>query len=128
MGISVDRWLAIAASVVAVVALIRVEWLFEKLYKREKYIKQFILEEFTTILQSYTAFSRAMQAVEMNPLDLPKDAAFAMNTIFHIQRHLYPGASPAKMDALRKKTRNEAENKAQEYAEMLIALGGKRRG
>jgi hypothetical protein len=122
-SLSVDRCLAVAAIVVGLGALLRVEWLFERLYKREKYIKQIILEESVTILQSYTAFSRAMQAVEINPLDLPKDSAFAMFTVFYLQKRLYPSASPEAMAALQKRTRNEAEIAARGYAQMLIASG-----
>lgn len=123
ISLSFDRWLAISAIVVGIAAVIRVEWLFEKLYKREQYIRQALLAEFTTILQSYTAFSRAMQAVEMNPLDLTKDGAFAMFTVFRIQQLLYPKASRDEMSVLQKKTRNEAEIAARGYAEMLISSG-----
>ena len=42
-SLSIDRVLSIVALVVGIVAILRVEWLFEKLYKREKYIKQAML-------------------------------------------------------------------------------------
>ena len=122
-SLSIDRVLSIVALVVGIVAILRVEWLFEKLYKREKYIKQAMLEELTTVLNSYAAFSRAMQFVEMNTLDLPKDGAFALFTVFRIHQLLYPKATPEQMAALRKKTRDAAEIGAREYAEMLIKSG-----
>ncbi len=122
-SLPVDRLLSIVALVVGVAALIRVEWLFEKLYKREQYIRQAILEEFMTVLNSYAAFSRAMQFVEMNTLDLSKDSAFALFTVFRIHQLLYPKATPEQMAALRKKTRDAAETGAREYAKMLIKSG-----
>ena len=64
-----------------------------------------------------------MQFVEMNTLDLPKDGAFALFTVFRIHQLLYPKATPEQMAALRKKTRDAAEIGAREYAEMLIKSG-----
>jgi hypothetical protein len=119
----IDRSLTIIALLVGIGAVIRVEYLFEKLYKRERYIKNAVLDEFITALHSYSAFARAMQFVEMNPTDLTKDSAFALFTVFEFQKRRYPDAKPEEMNALRKKTRDEVENSARGYAEMLIKSG-----
>jgi hypothetical protein len=121
MGI--DRLLSIAAIVIGLGALIRVEYLFEILYRLEQYIKNVILNEFITTLHSYSAFARAIQFVEMNPMDLTKDSAFALFTVFELQKRRYPDGRSEEMNALRKKTRDEVETAARGYAEMLVKSG-----
>jgi hypothetical protein len=89
--LTTDRGLAYVAIFVGMVGILRADWLFSKLYKREKYIRSALLAEAKTVLLSYAAFSRAMQGVELNESDMTKDGAFAPPTCFRLQQLLYWG-------------------------------------
>lgn len=118
-----DRGLAVVAILVGIAAILRAEWLFEKLYRREKYIKQAILEEANTVVLSYAAFSRAMQAVDLDQWELTKDGAFALFTCFHFQQLLHTGFTREEFAQLRKATRKQVDQMGTEYAELLVGSG-----
>jgi hypothetical protein len=120
---STDRWLAIIAIALGTVGILRAEWLFEKLYKKEKYIKDAVLREATTVAISYASFSRALQAVELKPLELPKDGAFALLTGFHFQKLLNEDFTPDQFQELFKLERKQVDNMARGYVQELVASG-----
>ena len=119
-----DRGLAIIAILVGVGGILRAEWLFEKLYEREKHVRDALLREANTVLQSYAAYSRALQAVELDPLELPPDGAFALLTSFHFQQLLHKGTfTPEEMNQLQKLSRKTVDKTARGYVDMLTASG-----
>lgn len=120
---SSDRGLAYVAIFIGVGGILRADWLFHKLYKREKYIREAILSEAKTVLLSYAAFSRALQGVELNETDITKEGAFALLTSFRIQQLLAPDAPMQQLAELRKGTREQVEKSARDYAEMLLGAG-----
>ena len=120
---STDRWLAIIAIALGTVGILRAEWLFEKLYKKEKYIKNAVLTEGTTVAVSYASFSRALQAVELKPLELTKDGAFALLTGFRFQQLINEDFTPEQFAELREQTRKQVDKEARAYAKELIASG-----
>lgn len=115
-----DRGLAYVAIIVGVGGILRADWLFHKLYKREKYIREAILMESRTVFLSYAAFSRALQGVDLNEGNLNKDGAFALLTSFRIQQLLFPNATSEEQKELRRTTREQIEKSAREYAEMIV--------
>lgn len=121
--LSSDRGLAYVAIVVGVGGVLRADWLFHKLYQREKYIREAILRETKTVLLSYAAFSRALQGVELDEAHLKKDGAFALLTSFRIQQLLFPDATPEQQAELRRTTREQIEKSARDYAEMIVNAG-----
>ncbi len=91
---SSDRGLAIVAIVVGLGGVLRGDWLFHKLYKREKQRREVQLREANTVVQSYAAFSRALQGVRLSEKQLTKNAAFALLSSFRLQQLLYPHYTP----------------------------------
>src|ERR1700733_1051115 len=82
-----DRGLSIVATVLSLVAIFlgligiwRAELLFKKLDQNLEHLiegmKRNMLQESSNVTASYAAFTRALQAVELDPNELPKDAAF----------------------------------------------------
>jgi hypothetical protein len=120
---STDRWLAIIAILVGTLGVLRAEWLFEKLYKREKYIKEALLREALTVTVSYASFSRALQALELTPLEMEKDGAFALLTGFHLQKLVNADYTPEQFAELRKLTRKQVDKMARVYVNELVASG-----
>jgi hypothetical protein len=112
------------AIVVGVGGILRAEWLFEKLYKREKDIREALLREANTVLLSYASFSRALQGLELDPMEMTKDGAFAALTSYHFQQLLHGSSyTPQQLVELRKLTREQIEKQARVYAEQFIAAG-----
>jgi hypothetical protein len=120
---STDRWLAIIAIALGTAGILRAEWLFEKLYKKEKYIKDAVLREAITVAISYASFSRALQAVELTALELTKDGAFALLTGFHFQKLINEDFTPEQFAELRKLTRKQVDKMARVYVQELVASG-----
>jgi hypothetical protein len=119
-----DRGLAILAILVGVGGILRSEWLFEKLYRREKHIREALLREANTVLLSYASFARALQGIDLDPKEMAKDGAFAALTSYHFQQLLHGGSyTPQQLAELRKGTREQVEKQAQVYAEQFIAAG-----
>jgi hypothetical protein len=119
-----DRGLAILAIVVGVGGILRAEWLFEKLYKREKTIREALLREANTVLLSYASFSRALQGLDLDPAEMTKDGAFATLTSYHFQQLLHgSNFTPQQLGELRTLTREQVEKQARVYAEQFIAAG-----
>jgi len=122
--VSSDRGLAIIAILVGVGGILRAEWLFERLYKKEKLIRDALLQQANTVLQSYAAFSRALQAVELDPLELRPDGAFALLTSFHFQQLLHKGTfTKEQLHELQRLTRKNIDTSARGYVEMLTSSG-----
>lgn len=119
-----DRGLAIFAIVVGVGGILRAEWLFEKLYKREKHIREALLREANTVLLSYASFSRALQGLDLDPAEMRKDGAFAALTSYHFQQLLHGSTfTPQQLAELRQLTREQIEKQAVVFAEQFIAAG-----
>jgi len=122
--VTFDRVLGTVAILVGVVGIWRAEWLFEKLYKREKTIREALLREANTILQSYASFSRALQGIDLDPKEMAKDGAFATLTSYHFQQLLHGSDyTPQELGELRKVTREQVEKQAQVYGKLLVATG-----
>jgi hypothetical protein len=119
--------LSAIAIVLGVVGIWRAEVLFTKLDRNLenliKNMKDRMLDEAITVTSSYAGFIRAMQKVELHPNELPKDAAFALFTTFHLQTLRYPGAKPEQMAQLRKDSRANVDTYAQGYVDMLLQSG-----
>ncbi|HYB62024.1 MAG TPA: hypothetical protein VEH50_11165 [Methylomirabilota bacterium] len=126
-GYSLSDPLASFAIVLGAAGIIRADCLFAKLNKNlERLIdgmKEKMLREMLTITESYAAFTRALQAVELDPMELPKDGAFALLTAFHFQKLLNPKFTPEDLAALRKLTRGSVEKTARENVDLLIKSG-----
>lgn len=119
-----DRGLAILAILVGLGGILRAEWLFEKLYKREKHIREALLREANTVLLSYASFSRALQGIDLDPKEMAKDGAFAALTSYYFQQLLHGSDyTPQQLAELRKVTREQVEKRAVVYAEQFIAAG-----
>src|SRR5262245_1357771 len=95
---NVDRILAAVAIVLGVAAIVlgvggiwRAEHLFKKLNDRAETMTEDFLRNAITIVASYSSFSRALQGVELLPDALPKDGAFALLTVYHLQSVLHSG-------------------------------------
>lgn len=119
--------LSAIAIVLGVVGIWRAEHLFKKLDNSLKHLiedmKRNILREAVTVTTSYAAFTRALQVVELDPRELPKDAAFALLTAFRFQQLLNPAFKPEEFFALQKQTRNDIDQAAHGYIDMLIKSG-----
>jgi hypothetical protein len=119
-----DRVLGTVAILVGVGGILRAEWLFEKLYKREKTIRESILREANTVLLSYASFSRALQAIDLEPTEMSRDGAFAMLTSYHFQQLLHRESfTPEQLNELRTMTRDQVEKQARTYAEQFVTAG-----
>lgn len=119
--------LAAIAILIGVVGIWRAEQLFNKLVKTQEHLigdmKNGALDQAISVTASYAAFRRAMQAVEIDPGELPEDAAFALFTTFHFQSVRFSGAKPADVAKLRKDTRASIDKDARGYIDMLINSG-----
>src|ERR1700733_8397642 len=126
-----DRGLSIVATVLSLVAIFlgligiwRAELLFKKLDQNLEHLiegmKRNMLQESSNVTASYAAFTRALQAVELDPNELPKDAAFALLTTFNLLNLLNPGITPERFSELRKETRRKVDESALDYVEMLV--------
>src|SRR5712672_1797556 len=119
-----ERGLSTLAILLGVAGILRAEWLFEKLYKREKHIREALLREANTVLQSYASFSRALQGIDLDPKEMAKDGAFATLTSYHFQQLLHGSAfTPQELGKLRKVTREQVDKQAQVYAKLLVTAG-----
>ena len=89
-----------------------------------------LLREANTVLQSYAAFSRALQVVELDPLELPPDGAFALLTSFYFQQLLHKEKfTPEELQELQKLSRKNVDKAARDYVQMLASSGlGSREG
>jgi len=122
-----DRGFSVIAILLGVVGIWRADHLFTKLDKSLKHLienmKKNTLREATTVTTSYAAFARALQAVELDPMELPKDGAFALLTTFRFQQLLNPDFTPTELSELQKLTRDNVDRKALEYVDLLIRSG-----
>jgi hypothetical protein len=119
-----DRVLGTLAILIGVGGIWRAEWLFEKLYEREKTIKEALLREASTVLLSYASFSRSLQGIDLIPTEMSRDGAFAMLTSYHIQQLLHGKSyTPEQLGELRQLTREQVEKQAKGYAEQFVSAG-----
>lgn len=124
--------LSTVAIILGVFGIWRAEHLFKKLDRNLQHLvhsmKNNILAEMLTVTNSYVAFTRALQVVELDPLELPKDAAFALLTRFHLNQLLHPNLAPQESAAFRKSARESVDTTARDYVRLLIDSGiGKRK-
>jgi hypothetical protein len=119
--------LSTIAIILGVVGIWRSEYLFKKLDKNVEHLMQSMknnmLREMLTVTNSYAAFTRALQVVELDPMELPKDGAFALLTTFHFTKLLHPNLTPEEFTALSKSTRESVDTTARDYAHLLINFG-----
>ena len=119
--------LASIAILLGAVGIWRSEHLFTKLDKNLKHLidsmKKNMLGEMLTVTTSYAAFTRALQAVELDPMELPKDGAFALLTAFHFTKLLHSNLTPAEFAALRKLTKGRVDTTAREYVDLITKSG-----
>jgi hypothetical protein len=129
-----DRGLSIVSTVLSVLAIFlglfgiwRAELLFQKLDQNLEHLiegmKRNMLQESSNVTASYAAFARALQAVELDPNELPRDGAFALLTTFNFLSLLNPGITPERFSELRKDTRRSVEESALDYVEMIVKSG-----
>jgi len=120
-----DRILALIAIGIAAYAIWDVRKLFKELERRdrttEERVRLAVLRELMNHAFSFAAFFRAAQYIDFNPLDFDRDAAVTMFMGFHLQKLLAPNADVKELAALQKKTRDDTEEAAKGYAEMIIA-------
>ena len=104
-----------------------VRHLFRKLAERdrtaEERVRLSVLRELLTHTVSFAAFFRAAQAVEFAPLQPDRETSIAMLMAFRIQQLLAPNASREELATLRQTTREQIEEGARGYAEMIINSG-----
>jgi len=86
-------------------------------------MKKNMLGEMLTVTTSYAAFTRALQSVELDPMELPKDGAFALLTAFHFTKLLHTNLTPEEFAACRKLTRESVDKTAREYVDLLTKSG-----
>jgi hypothetical protein len=86
-------------------------------------IKVRTLDSIITVTCSYSAFRRALQAVEILPGELSEDAAFALFTTFHFQTQRFDKAGKEELVKLRKDTRAKVDSDARDYVQMLLSGG-----
>lgn len=129
-----DRGLSIISTALSVFAIIlgvagiwRAEYLFKKLNRALEHlvdtVRKDALRETITIAASYAAFTRSLQAVELDPMQLPQDGAFALLTAFHLQKLRNPQFTPEEFATLRSDTRRNVEKTARTYADLLVGSG-----
>ena len=122
-----ERGFSIIAILLGVAGIWRAEYLFTKLDRNLNQlirdIKKNTLQQAITVTVSYAAFSRALQAVELNPLELNKDGAFALLTAFHLQKLLHTDMTPEQLSELRKVTRKEVDKAARRDVNQLVDSG-----
>jgi hypothetical protein len=115
------------AILLGLVGIWRSEHLFTKLDTNLEHLiysmKKNMLGEMLTVTSSYAAFTRALQVVELDPMELPKDSAFALLTTFHFTKLLHPNLTPEEFAALRKHTRESVDKTAREYVDELTKSG-----
>jgi hypothetical protein len=119
--------LAFFAILLGAVGIWRSERLFTKLDKNLEHLidsmKKNMLGEMLTVTTSYAAFTRALQSVELDPMELPKDGAFALLTAFHFTKLLHTNLTPEEFAACRKLTRESVDKTAREYVDLLTKSG-----
>lgn len=119
--------IAVIAVVIAVIAIADVRRLFRELEHRDKTTQErtrtAILHELNNYGASITAFFRASQYIEFNPMDLNRESAMLLFMTFRVQQLLAPNDSKAELAELQKITRKQVEDAAQGYAEMIIGAG-----
>jgi len=119
--------LSSVAILLGLVGIWRSEHPFTKLDKNLEHLihsmKKNILGEMLTVTNSYAAFTRALQVVELDPMELPKDGAFALLTTFHFTKLLHPNLTAEEFAALRKLTRESVDTTARDYVHLLISSG-----
>lgn len=119
--------LAFIAILLGVVGIWRSEHLFTKLDKKLEHLigsmRKNVLGEMLTVTTSYAAFTRALQAVELDPMELPKDGAFALLTTFHFMKLLHPNLTSEEFAELRKRTRGSVDTTARGYVDLLTTSG-----
>jgi hypothetical protein len=134
-----DRGLSVVSTVLSVVAIVlglagiwRAEYLFKKLDNTLEHLiegmKKNMLREGVTVTASYAAFTRALQAVELDPMELPKDGAFALLTGFRFQQLLNPEFTPEQQEELRRLDRANVDKAARVFVDQVVKSGmGKHR-
>ena len=119
--------LAFIAILLGVVGIWRSEHLFTKLDKKLEHLidgmRKNMLGEMLTVTTSYSAFTLALQAVELDPMELPKDGAFALLTTFQLTKLLHPILTPEEFATSRKHIRESVDKAAREYVDVLTKSG-----
>ena len=70
-----------------------------------------------------SAFYRACQYIEFYPGEFDKESAALMFATFHVQKLLAPMATKEELSERQKAMRNEADDVARGYMELLISSG-----
>ena len=124
---NLDRVLALIAIVIAAIAMIDVRRLFHELEERDRNTEQkvrlAVLKELLTHCASIATFFRAAQFIDFYEDQPDRETAIAMLMSFRVQQLIAPDAKPEELADLRKKTRDQMENSAREYAQMIVKNG-----
>jgi hypothetical protein len=127
MGAVHEPLLSIIAILLGVAGIWRSERLFKKLDNNLNHLmedmKDNTLRQAITVTVSYAAFTRALQAVELDPMELPKDGAFALLTAFQLQKLLNTDFTPEQLAELRTLTRESVDKNACRNVDQLIKSG-----
>lgn len=117
----------IVAILIGAVGIWRAERLFKELNENVKKLvanlKDNMLKQTETVFASYASFSRSLQFVDLKPEHLPADGAFALLTVFYLQRSLHPTSTDQEYAELRALTRKNVEDAAAGYVKMLVKSG-----
>ena len=94
-----DRILATVAIIVGVAGIWRAEHLFKRLNERADKMTEEFLRSATTIVVSYASFTKALQAIELAPTELPKWSA-----PLNLQESVYDSAEQGGVSCRREST------------------------
>jgi len=114
-----DRILACIAIVIATYAIMDVRHLFRTTQERARTA---VLRELNNYGASMAAFFLACHNLEFHS-DENKESAALLFATFRVQQLLSPKATGDELAQLRKATRRDVGNTAQEYKEQLISSG-----
>jgi hypothetical protein len=120
---NLDRCLSFIAIIIAVVAMVDVRHLFQKLEERDKNTETRVRQELLTHFASYATFSYAAQFIDFTDGQPDREASIAMLQTFHTQELLAPNATKAELAELRRTTRNKIGKEAVEWARIIVACG-----
>src|ERR1022692_3507032 len=115
-----DRISSFIAIVIAAIAILDVRNLFRTTEERARTA---ILRELNNYGASMSAFYRACQYIEFLPGELDRDSAALLFATFHVQQLLAPKATKEELSGYRKNARNQVDEVARAYMELLISSG-----
>ena len=123
----ISFWVGVVAIFVGAAGIWRAEQLFDELNENVKELianlKDNMLKQAETVFASYSSFSRSLQFVDLKAEHLPPDGAFALLTVFYLQRSLYAKTTDQEYAELRTRTRKNIEDAAAGYVKMLVKSG-----